>query len=139
MRRKDRIRVQCHTVPAPFASFELDVGLLRRAVLRTQEARPLTDGLLVQSGLRGDSPARIILNGHLQSADLNVLYLGFLEVTVILSGHRPDRKLILYEFVDLSIHQSNASKVSLIDLNSCSKFGVNSPMPRFASISAMSR
>ncbi len=135
VRREDRVRIQCDTVFPSLAALELDVGLLRRAVLRTEEAGPLAEGLRVKRRFGRNLAARVVLYSHVKPAYVQAFHLRFLEIAVILGGQRPDRKLVIYEFVNLIIHQSNANKVSLIDLNSCSKFGVNSPRPRFDSIS----
>jgi len=45
--------------------------------------------------------------------------------------------LFLDELVDLGIDHNRASSVALIDLNSCSKFGVKTPLPIDDSISAI--
>ena len=135
MRREDRVRVQRDAVFPSLAPLELNVGLLRRAVLRAEEARPLAERLRVQGRLGRNLAARVMLDDDLQSSDIQPFGFHLLEVTIVLGGKRPDRQLVLYEFVNVIVHQSKACKVSLIDLNSCSKFGVNSPRARFDSIS----
>lgn len=137
MAGENRKRIQRDPVHLPLPPFEFDIVLFGRSVFRAKEARPGGDGSRIGGCIGRDGPAGVVLEDDVHASDFQGLYGYLLQVPVVLSGQRPDRKLVLDEFVDFPAHYNNASKVSLSDSNSCSKFGVNTPLPMDPEISSM--
>ena len=78
-----------------------DVELLLGAVRRAEETGPCGDGFLIYLCRGGDDAAGVQLEGDLEASDIHISVFRILKRTEIGSGHRPHRKLILYEFIDV--------------------------------------
>ena len=98
--REYGVRVYLHIVASALAAFEFDVELLRRTVGRTQETRPCGDGGFINLCGSGANPARVMLRCAVEAAHIQGSRLRCLERAEVGGCERPDRKLVLDEFVE---------------------------------------
>ena len=136
MAGENRERIQGDTVLPTFSTLKINIILLGRTILRTKETRSRRNRHRIQGSLGRHLPGRIELNSDIQASDVQALGLGRLQETILTCGERPDRKLVLDEFPYIIIHHKRARSESLKTANSCSKLGVNTPLPILEKISS---
>ena len=93
--RKNRSPVDQNGIFASFASLEGKRMLVREIVLFTKRA----------AALRGLHPPGITLQGRQQAAQRQLTGLRRLQRPVFRSHGRPNRQLVMYEFVDVCCHR----------------------------------
>ena len=92
--REDGRPVHQDAVFPAFPAFEREEMLMLQVVLLAQRAAVVENG----------HPARVRLEGHEDAADGHLAGLGALEGPVLRRHGRPDRQLVMDEFVDVDCH-----------------------------------
>jgi hypothetical protein len=120
MVRKYRIRVDADVIFAALPAFELHYALFGRTIGLAEETAAGLDGGGINLGGRRADSLRIVLEGHFQPPDGQHPCLRTLEAAEVGGGHRPDRKLVAYEFLYFTglahLILASSSKVRMLSL-----------------------